>query len=217
MKTDVVRFIPHGPNSPEVRARLAEGAALHQKRVDAINARLMPMIPKFNKRATELVRSARSADYCIPEFWRLVDEMAEANKGNVACKRGCNHCCHTCVLVTQDEADVIGKRIGRKAVQIDPPGRTRGDGFDYGYHNPCTFLVDGECSIYENRPLACRLQYSVDIDSLLCELTPDEPPIDAVPYLNPLPFNKAFLQMLGVPHVVPVLADIREFFPKVNK
>lgn len=217
METKVVRFVPHGLNSPEVQARLAEGTALHEQRTERINARLVPRIPGFNARLNALMRSKRNADHCIPEFWRIVDEMMAFNNGDVACKRGCSHCCHIQVLMTQDEADVIGKRIKRKAVQYKGPSRGRADveTFDYGYHNPCTFLVDGECSIYANRPLACRTQYSLDIDALLCELAPGESP--PVPYLNPHPFMMAFLQMLGVPHVVPVLADIREFFPKAEQ
>jgi Fe-S-cluster containining protein len=216
METKTVTFMPHGLDSPEVRARLLDGFELvTQWRMNRINQRIRPLIPNANRRMTELLRSQRNAAHCIPEFWRVVDELMRATNGGVACKRGCSHCCHIAALITQDEADVIGKRIGRKARRIEPPGRTSAKGFDSGYHNPCTFLVDGECSIYENRPLVCRTQYSLDVDALLCELGPGESP--PVPYLNPHMFNMAFLQMLGVPDVIPVLGDIRDFFPKVEQ
>jgi uncharacterized protein len=216
VETKTVRFIPHGLNSPEVQARLAEGTALHEQRMNRINARLVPRIPGFNARMHALIRSRRNAEHCIPEFWRIADEIMSSNRDDVACKRGCSHCCHIQVLIPQEEADVIGKRIRRKAAYVKPPGRGRKDvaGFDFGYHNHCTFLIEGECSIYENRPLACRLQYTLDIDALLCELGPGESP--PVPYLNPQPFLMAFLQMLGAPDLMPVLGDIREFFPKVK-
>lgn len=217
METKVVRFTPHRLDSPEVQARLAQGSAPHMERMERIQARIAPHMTRFNARINALIRSRRNADYCIPEFWRIVDEMMAFNKDDVGCKRGCSHCCHIQVLVTQDEADVIGKRIGRKAAYVKPPGRGRKDvaGFDTGYHNPCTFLVDGECSIYENRPLPCRLHYTLDVDGLLCELAETESP--PVPYLNPHPFMMAFLQMLGAPDVMPILGDIRELFPKVTK
>lgn len=214
METKEVRFVPHGLNTPEVQTRLAESPQLLQARVDRINARMFPHFERLTKDITALQHSKRSADYCIPKFWALIDEVMTHNGNDVACHKGCSHCCHVQVLITQDEANVIGKRINRKPRYIRPPGRGKNDRdtFDWGYHNPCTFLVNGECSIYEHRPLPCRVQYNVDIDALLCELTPPE--TKPVPYLNPHPFLMAFLQMLGVPHVRPVLADIREFWPK---
>jgi hypothetical protein len=216
METQVVRFVPHGLNSPEVQARIALGDAYALAANERINARLTPHIAKFNARINALMRSRRNADFCIPAFWAIVDEMMAFNAPDVACKRGCNHCCHTQVLVTTEEARVIGQRIGRKPERVAAPGRTRADidKFDFGYHNPCTFLIGGECSIYENRPLPCRTQYSLDVDALMCELTPHES--KPVLYLNPHPFLMAFLQMLGVPHVVPVLGDIRDFFPRAD-
>lgn len=216
METKPVRFIPHGLNSPEVQARLARGDAVETERMERINERVQPHVARFNARIGELVRSKRNADHCIPAFWAIVDELMAFNGDDVACKRGCSHCCHVQVLITQDEADVIAKRIGRKARFFTGPSRGREDvkTFDWGYHNPCTFLVEGECSIYENRPLPCRTQYSLDVDALMCELTPPES--KRVPYLNPHPFLMAFLQMLGVPQRAPKLADIREFFPKVK-
>ena len=218
METKAVRFIPHGLDSPEVQARIARGEGPLQARLDRINARLIPHIPRLKQRMQALVNSKRNADYCIPEFWRIADDaMALIDPNDKACSRGCSHCCHTMVLVTQEEADVIGKRIGRKAKQVKFRGDVRAerDRFDWGYHNPCTLLIGGECSIYANRPLACRTQINVDTDALMCELTPPE--TKPVPYLNPDPYLVAFLQMLGMPHRMPVLGDIREYFPKVTK
>jgi hypothetical protein len=214
VETHIVRFVPHGLDSPEVQARMAAGDAIAIERMERINLRLAPHIARFNAGLSALVRNQRSADYCVPKFWALIDEMMSFNAPDVACKRGCNHCCHTQVLVTDVEAAVIGRRIGIKPRPIIGRGRNREDtkNFDWGYHNPCTFLVNGECSIYENRPMPCRTQYNLDIDALMCELTPPES--KTVLYMNPHPFLMAFLQMLGVPHVVPKLADIREFFPR---
>lgn len=213
MESKPVRFMPHALNSPEVQARIAEGGADALARTERINERLKPHIRGFNERISQLVRNQRNADFCVPAFWAIVDEMTAVNGDDVACQRGCNHCCHVQVLMTQDEAEVIGKRIGRKPRQPSKfNGRKDVETFDWGYHNPCTFLVDGECSIYENRPMPCRIHYSVDVDALMCELTPPES--KAVPLLNPQPFIMAFLQMLGMPEVVPVLGDIREFFPR---
>jgi hypothetical protein len=195
--------------SPEVQARLQEVDATGQRNLEAINARIQSHVPRFNGEMVALVNSTDAIERKIPAFWQLVDEIGAFNEGNVACRRGCSHCCHIAVLLTVEEAQVIGRRIGRPPAHAPP--RTDADDFDYGYHSPCTFLVDGECSIYENRPLACRVHYSLDVDALLCELTPPEP--KPVPFMNDLPFMMAFLQMLGMPQRVPVLGEIRDFWP----
>lgn len=214
METKPVRFIPHGLNSPEVQARMAHDNAV--ERMERINERLAPRWDEFKSRINALVRNQRSADYCIPAFWAVIDDVAQLASEDTACKAGCSHCCNLQVLITQDEADVIGKRIGRPAVKLTGKSRGRKDveKFDWGYHNPCTFLVNDQCSIYENRPLPCRTQLNVDIDALMCELTPPES--KRVPYMNFSQFTHAFLIMLGVPKRAPKLGDIREFFPKVK-
>lgn len=206
-------FVPHGVDSPEVKARLEvvhEVAMARHKRVtDKIAVRL----DEFGRRIGALVRSDRPLDERIPELWKIADEIGALTEGNVACKRGCSHCCHIAVGMSAEEAEVIGKRIGVAPRQIEGGGNINVDlNFDWGYHNPCTFLKDGECSIYENRPLACRTHYSLDVDSLLCELTPPES--CPLPMLNPMYAQLALLRILGVPKRVPVVEDIRAFFPR---
>jgi hypothetical protein len=210
METAIVNVFPRGNYREAVAERLATHQATVEARLERINRRAAPLMAKANADVAALFRSPRSLAYKIPAFWRVADDVMAVNGDDVACKRGCAHCCHIAVLISEDEAKVIGERIGRKPRAV--PGRKDAKGFDFGYHNPCTFLSDrGECSIYENRPLACRLQYSLDTDALLCELLPPE--ASPVPYLNPHPFLMAFLQMLGVPERMPKLGDIREFFP----
>lgn len=47
----------------------------------------------------------------------------------------------------------------------------------------CVFLKNGKCSIYEQRPLVCRLLINLDDDDLLCQLV-DEGESPVVPYLD---------------------------------
>ncbi len=109
------------------------------------------------------------------------------------------------------EAVAIGERIGVKPASV--PGRDSFKGFDWGPHNPCTFLKDGECSIYENRPLACRVHFSLDVDAMLCDVSSQQP--WPVPYLNTLQWQTAMLKVMEASaDDVPKLGDIREFFPR---
>lgn len=199
------------PRFPQtVNARLKVVGVTARANLEAINARLVPRVPEFNWRAQAIVDSPKSKTAKIYALWELIDEMNAMNVGHVACRRGCNHCCHTEVLMSPEEAEAMGKRIG----QTPRRPRLRGDrdkDFDCSYANPCTFLKDGECSIYENRPVACRSQYSLDVDALLCEI-PDGEPARPVPYLNPMPLNKVLLYVVQ-PKTAECMADIREFFP----
>jgi len=144
---------------------------------------------------------------------RLADEHMAFTQGNVACRRGCSHCCHCAVAVAKPEAEMIGMAIKRPpkkvsgVVKMDASGNF--EGFDWGYHNPCSFLKNGECSIYEHRPLACRVHYNLDNDDLLCQLNP--PLGQPVPWLDATAYKKAYMHICGPK---PKLADIREYFPK---
>jgi hypothetical protein len=197
---------------PAIQKRIAIVDETAHNNLDAINARIGPHMPRFKARVKTILSAPKSVTNKIIALWELADEMMAFNGKNVACKRGCSHCCHIAVAVHPAEADVIGKRIGR-VPRKDVTLRSNFKGFDYGYHNPCTFLMNGQCSIYANRPLACRVQYSLDVDSLLCELNPLEPV--PVPYINPLKFNYALAQIVQ-PAQRESSADIREFFPSAK-
>jgi Fe-S-cluster containining protein len=119
----------------------------------------------------ELAKSAMAAAS------RLSDVLlARAPEGAVACKAGCDHCCHQSVGVTVPEALVIFDHLKRSrsspelqriAAHISERHReTLGlsSSERYSPDHPCPFLEAGRCSIYEVRPLACRGMNSLDAD-----------------------------------------------------
>ena len=139
---------------------------------------------------------------------RLVDEFARVVEPLAACRRSCAHCCHIRVEMTQLEAERLGSAIGRA-----PNTRQRympAEEGAYGYDTPCPFLAEGECSVYEHRPFACRKHHSVDADDLFCRL--DLPPEFAasVPRVQP---NAALLAYAAAVTPSMGVADIRDWFP----
>jgi hypothetical protein len=195
----------------EIKARqadpdVAKGA---QARMDRFNERVTPHRARMETLGTIAIR-AHSPAAKLRALREMLDIVAVAAGGLAACGKGCSACCNIAVMVPSEEAAVIAKEIGVKAARPEHFA-THGDGSaDKYYGEPCPFLTNGECSIYEYRPLSCRTLYNMDADALLCTVVPGDAP--KVPYLNHWPFTmviaQAFIQSMHS------YADLRDFFPK---
>lgn len=121
--------------------------------------------------AVELARNAMAATS------RLIDGLlARAPQGSIACKAGCDHCCHQVVGVTAPEALAIFDHLkntrteeqlaafARHVIARDEAGRGLSSAERFSPDHPCVFLEAGKCTIYEVRPLACRGMNSLDAD-----------------------------------------------------
>jgi Fe-S-cluster containining protein len=97
------------------------------------------------------VRNGTKASTVFKKANAIIDQiMASDVNPHMACKRGCNYCCHSPVALTQVEALVIAEAAGLEA--DCSPGRTSTP--DEVGDAPCPFLKNNECSIYEFRPMA---------------------------------------------------------------
>lgn len=94
----------------------------------------------------------------------------------IACKAGCAYCCVLYVQVTP----LAAIRLAQVLQAMDPQARaatmarvesvyTRVRGKDAGASNllaiPCPLMVDGRCSVYADRPFACRGANSADVEA----------------------------------------------------
>lgn len=172
------------------------------------------------KRFDAILKSPQSRERKILALWSWADEAAREIAPVTACRRKCSDCCHIAVLVPKPEAELIAKRTRRKLASptVQRGGKPSkrapevGRGYEdipWGYSSPCSFLKNGRCSIYADRPMTCRTHYNFDADQLLCKLT------DA-PNTNPVPYGDTRLSMRALaeacdPHAQ--VADIREWFP----
>lgn len=142
----------------------------------------------------------------LKRLWRLFDTWGESVKPSSACRSGCSDCCSISVGVLRTEAEAISRFTGRPMVEADGPeiGVRLADLF---VGRPCTFLKEGKCSIYPVRPLACRGQFNLDSDNLLCRL--QEGAEVPVPYADNVQLMTHMVMALGG----EVMADIRQWFP----
>ncbi len=125
-------------------------------------------------RSVELARDAMTVTSQLSD-----DFIRRAPAGAVACKAGCDHCCHQVVSVTPPEAlaivDHLRKSrstveltlIGERLAEAHERGRDLTTTERYSLEHPCPFLEAGQCAIYEVRPLSCRGMNSRDATGCL--------------------------------------------------
>ena len=172
--------------------------------------------------AAQLVKAsqrASSASQRVVWLHRAASAWAKPLEAVAACRKGCSHCCNTPVTISGIEADLIGRHAGIAPAR--PAQSVRLQDFENLEDampalaaisgqvdpSPCPFLRDGACSVYDVRPMACRLLVNLDDDDLLCQLVPGQ--AIPVPYANGQQLKGFFI--LAQP--AAPLADIRTFFP----
>jgi len=84
------------------------------------------------------------------------DKIQKKHSSVMECKAGCSKCCMTDISVFEIEADRIIDYVN----SLEETAKTA---LQAKWKEPvekgaCTFLYEGQCSIYEARPLICRTQ-----------------------------------------------------------
>ena len=154
-------------------------------------------------------------------YWlhQLADLFGESVGPHSACKDGCDACCRQPVAVTRQEAEVIARKTG---APLHQPSAWSTKGEERFVAQPCSFLEDSRCTIYEHRPMACRLMFSMDVDDLLCHRVPGA--LSPMPYADYSQHKELYIRahlgkvrsdaelQAGLQQLQ--LADLREFFPE---
>ena len=100
-------------------------------------------------------------------------ESFQADDSGIACRAGCNFCCHLRVMVfpheaialfrylgasmPKEQAQAVRQRVLENAAQIAALAREGRSATNL----PCAFLVEGKCSAYAARPAACSGYHSL--------------------------------------------------------
>lgn len=164
---------------------------------------------EMSDRVSRVVEENASRRSRLGKLRALVDEAAAAVAPFTPCGKGCSYCCHIPVLVFAGEAATIASAIGRPAAKL--PLRTP-ETIDRDAHmgEPCPFLVDNACSIYEVRPLTCRLHHSLDASADQCNL---EVPCEESSVPTVASFRWIELGYASLVYREEAVGDIRDFFP----
>lgn len=109
----------------------------------------------------------------LTEDFFATDPTGPDVQKQIACAKGCSHCCHANVEVTIVEAIAVARRVSEDSALAESVRTTapKVDGIPpwtrYDFRIPCPLLRDGACSIYEVRPRVCRAHVSYNVK--LCE------------------------------------------------
>jgi Fe-S-cluster containining protein len=142
----------------------------------------------------------------------IADQIADGIAPSSACRRGCAHCCYIAVTISAAEAEIISYHTQN---EMTGRGVSPLDSMDVDYQSmyrgvPCPFLQGNECSIYEHRPIACRIHFSLADNAFFCDLTKAKSAESAVPNIDLRTFFMALVAITWRSNV----GDIREFFTK---
>lgn len=196
------------PSLAELQARREAVGAWQGVDDGRIEKRCTDALPHHASLAARVTAPGRPKKERLAVAIRLVDELGSTLQPFLACRKGCDHCCHIPVQMTQLEAERLGRAIGR-----EPNARLRyrpSAPEAFGYHTPCPFLKDGMCSVYEHRPFACRHQHSLDSDALFCRLDVPDGYAASVPRVQ---YNVALLVYGSAMSSSMKVGDIRDWFP----
>lgn len=176
--------------------------------------------------------SSRSEAQRVVWMYRAMDTVGPAVasvEGASPCRAGCSHCCHIPVLITAAEARALARASGAP-LERSPAGgvqREPGESEESFFQRldaqrqeaaannrgePCPFLgQDGLCGVYEARPSACRLYFSLENSPEPCDTGQGGRRVESVVRLDTLADAAAGAVILGRHQLV---AEIRSFFPK---
>lgn len=172
-----------------------------------VTPQALAALDRFNKFLTK----DRTPKATVQRSHKFIDQWVKAIgvQETSPCKRGCNACCTHNVDITQVEAAMI---VNHYEV---PHQGLKAEGVMHTHHASefdgmlCPFNKDGECQIYDHRPLVCRVFFSQ-------EKTPDSCYVVGG---GGLQFNfrssnifSEIIKMLGTGKNFRGGGDIRDFF-----
>ncbi len=168
------------------------------------------VIEKIIERIASENASTRSK---LGKLIQLADATIEALKPYVACSLGCAHCCRVPALIYEREAIRMSKASGRMMVRM--PYRTHEEVLSASTKfrgQPCSFLIDEKCSIYNDRPLVCRVHHSLSSDKSLCQSHLQQEPVKVIQY-NPDIIEVPYHHIVLTGNAREPWGNILEFFP----
>lgn len=172
-RTEIEKLRQNSPEEVAARRQAQEDDRLLSKGID-------PEAPSFPEEIAAMARllatkfkEAKQSGIIDEPVKSLYAKINATTRGladvPIACRKGCSHCCHAWVSVSAPEALFVGKLVRQRGPTVTEKimsahRNTQLYDFETRNQHPCAcpLLEDGACSIYADRPKACRLAASRD-------------------------------------------------------
>lgn len=148
------------------------------------------------------------------KLFKLANAVHDALQPYTTCGKGCSHCCSMRTLIYRFEAVTLARVSGKTMVEL--PYRSQAVVIELGRVAPpetCPFLMEGCCSVYDHRPMICRLHHSFNTAPGDCEVTANGTPRSGVAMYNPDFVEVPYHQLVRSHHAQEPWGAITEFFP----
>ena len=164
------------------------------------------------QKVTEPTAMFAALGWGMQELDRTYDETATKVRATVACHAGCSHCCSVPVDVQAHEVFFAAEFIQVNFSSSDLAGviertaahRARVAGLVRHERDrlrqPCALLRDGQCSIYQGRPEACRVHHASD--AAVCAAHIANPDVNLETVYIPTLRARMFAVMLGMDEAI---------------
>lgn len=154
------------------------------------------------ERGVELVVVVQHVARGVSDLWDACLTVLDDQGNQPACVRGCSHCCHQRVELTAPEVFLIVRyletaspeQLSRLSAAAERHA-SLSSREHFSQQCVCPFLdVDGTCTIYDARPLACRRAHSLDVE--VCRRLAEEPTLRVnIPTSEDLDWNLSALTL----------------------
>lgn len=138
----------------------------------------------LGKKAINEIANEEAFLPCVGSMYSAIDglidsllAMAKKQEVTVDCQKGCAWCCHQAVFANSYEIHLLGnfikkntstafqKEIRERAAMKNATTSKMDEAAVLSYKSPCPLLIDGACSVYQARPMACRIYLSTKVSS----------------------------------------------------
>lgn len=168
----------------------------------------------LTRRLAAVVKDESDALVARRRVIQIATEVNDALAPVATCRRGCNHCCRQGLMIFEHEAVLLAEVSGRQMERQPwrPLEEVEVD-LDSMIGQPCPFLVEDACSVYEHRPLFCRLRHSLSKEPDDCDVnsgTGGQVPT----YAAEVMFIDPYVELSAKTSGIEPLGSIHCYFPK---
>ncbi len=153
---------------------------------------------KHKQNEKKFLGYVRQMHQSIDELIGMLEQHAKRENVGIDCKKGCEFCCHQAVYANSYELHLLNdfmlkkfsssqkSEVLNRAIKKTNSTQKLDDKSILNYKEACPLLVDGACSAYPARPMACRIYLSMKLDSCLAFYKKPEAN-DSIPQLLEFP------------------------------